>query len=478
MESIFKPDGLHENYFQQISQYPHGSYHEAPLSNYIVRFAQEHNLRYKQYPIGNVIIYKNASEGYEQHPPVMLQAHMDMVCEKVPGSSHCFETDPLDLYVEDGKIRARGTSLGADDGVGVAYMLAILADDSIAHPPLECVFTVQEEVGCIGASVLDKQNISARRMVGLDDVSGCTTYISAGGTQTLEICHTSPKAETHWPCYSLKVFGLQGGHSGTEIHLERGNAIKLAARILFQMQKAGGIQLAEMSCPGKVNVIPNHCDVIFASDMDAASISAITESTIKSIQQELKWSDPSVQACVECCQEHYQVFSLEDSRRMVDFLFMLPDGFRHQSLKVTGLTVASSNLGIIDTNEDTISAVFFVRGALDIHIDVIMDEILTMADYFDWQSHIGARAPGWDYQDYSPLRDALGEAYHAVTGKELGLLANHGGLECGFMSHMDENMDIVTIGPRIEKYHSSDEMLYRDSFDEIYKVLLKLLAEL
>ena len=237
MGYILDQNFLPEKYFEAICQIPHGSYHEKPLSDYLVRFAEQHGLRCRQYENWNVIIYKPGSEGYEEHPPLMLQAHIDMVCEKEDGVTHDFEKDPLSIYVENGELRARGTTLGADDGVGVAYMLSLLEDDRIPHPPLECVFTVQEEVGLIGSRDLVFEDITAKRMIGLDDMGGDTCYVTSCGSQHVSASRDYIMAEPAGKAYRVEVSGLTGGHSGVCISREKGNAISATDFLLLSGMK-------------------------------------------------------------------------------------------------------------------------------------------------------------------------------------------------------------------------------------------------
>ena len=239
--SVLDTNILIYRYFEEISQIPHGSYHEEKLADYIEDLAKQHHLRYMRDDMHNLIVFKEASQGYEDHEPVMLQAHIDMVNEKNKESQHNFDTDPLKLYVEDGFLHANETTLGADDGCGVCYMLALLTDNSLSHPALECVFTVQEEVGLCGAMALDTTSLKAKRLINLDNEAEGETCVSSSGGNDVLITKEITGEDNHSPVYVLEVKGLKGGHSGGCIHLGRGNANKIAGRILYHLLKMGWI---------------------------------------------------------------------------------------------------------------------------------------------------------------------------------------------------------------------------------------------
>ena len=312
----------YHRFFEEMTRIPHGSHHEKQYSDYLVNFAEKHHFRYKQYPIGNVIIYKEASAGYEDHPTVVLQSHMDMVWEKRPGTEHHFETDPLKLYIKDGWLYADGTTLGADDGTGVAYMLSVLDDPELKHPALECIFTVQEETGLDGAFALEPEDIKGRRYISLDDGGGgyLTTITSAGGMgwKGRIAVPEEPVPET-FTGYRLFVTGLTGGHSGECIDEEKGNAIKLAARTIKAIQMQGTCRIAGFTGGDKDNAIPRECTVLFAVDFQEEKVRKTVEEELKKIRQELKFSDAAVEIQVEK-QELSAVWEETAARTLLDFL--------------------------------------------------------------------------------------------------------------------------------------------------------------
>lgn len=468
----------YHRFFEEMTRIPHGSCNEKQYSGYLAAFARERNLACRQYDIGNVIIYKDASPGYEDHPAVVLQSHIDMVCEKVPDCGHDFERDPLDIYVEKGWLRARGTTLGADDGTGVAYMLSILADQEAEHPPLECVFTVQEEVGLNGAFALEPEDLKGRRYISLDDGGGgaVTTITSAGGMRwqgTFSI-HRKPCAEKG---YRLVIGGLQGGHSGECIGQERGNAVKICGRILNALEREGALTLSSMEGGSKDNAIPRDCQAEFVSAMDYETIGRIVQSAASSIGEEYRYSDPgltvsAVEAEVEGCWDH------DESRRFLDFLLICPNGMRRRSMNLAGLTTASENLAVVRTAKDQAAVTISLRGAGESYLDEMAEELRILSGIYGIDAKESSRYSAWGYEENSYMREVMREAVKSSMGKELELLAVHGGLECGVFKSKWPDMDMVTLGPVGLDVHSPDERLDLQSFDRCYELLKEFLRRL
>lgn len=464
-------------YFNEIAKIPHGSFNEKAISDYIVNFAKERNLEYIQDKYNNVVIYKKASKGYENSKPVLLQAHMDMVCEKNKSSNHDFLKDGLELEVIDEEwLSAKGTTLGADDGCGVVYMLAILDDDSLDHPDLECCFTVQEETGLGGALILDTSVFKARRMVSLDGSGENSTATSSSGgceaIQTLNVNYIDNTKNT----YRLFVTGLLGGHSASEIHKEKGNAIKTAVRILKQLE-IKGIKLNVSRIDGglKHNAIPRECEVIFTSDSN--NIESLVNDMSLTIKKELEYSDPGIKISVELIDTVDKTMDDVSSKKLIDYLFLSVNGFRHRSMAIEGLTLASLNMGIIRTNENEVVITTLIRSAMSSHVDHLLDMIDTLANIFDIKVDKKNRYPGWNYKENSELRNMMDKILLEQLGCHLECRASHGGLECGIFADISEEMDIITYGPIQKDIHTPDERLNLPSFDRSYKVLTTLLKE-
>ena len=465
------------HYFNEIAKIPHGSDNEKELSDYLVNFAKTLGLTFKQDDMFNVIIYKAGTIGYEKSSPLMIQAHMDMVCEKNKDSEHDFLKDPLKLVVNEGFLTADRTTLGADDCTGVAYMMAILADKELAHPPLECVFTVQEETGLYGVMNLKSGDIKARRMISLDGGGETNTLLSSAGGCRDKIVKSLEFEVNTKPTYRLSVKGLQGGHSGGEIHKEKGNANKLIMRI-FKEARLSGLDMRIVSYNGglKENAIPREAEIEFVSSDD---FNKIMESFSKSeieIKEELEFSDAGLKIVIEKLPVALRCLTDACNSEVCDFVYLLPNGFKARSLAIPGLTVTSLNLGVVETIQDKLVLSVSIRSAIKSGIDNLIREIACLCQNFDASYSIHALYPGWNYSKVSTMRDTLGEVVKSVYNKDLELIATHGGCECGIFKAMHENMDIVSIGPITKDIHTPDERLDLASFDRTYNLLTRFVS--
>lgn len=464
-------------YFNEISKIPRGSRNEKGISDYVCAFAKAHNLPYKQDHVWNVMIDKPASAGYEQSKPIILQAHMDMVCEKNNDVEHDFEKDPLDLYVEDGWLKARGTTLGGDDGHGVAYMLAILEDETIAHPPLECIFTVQEEIGLLGMAELHAEDLHGHRYISLDGGGLNITDTSCAGAVSPKIIQKIDWEPCSLPEYELTVKGLQGGHSGGLIHLERGNANIIAGRILKEAQIAGAdITLTWMQGGLKENAIPRESVFCFVSDTPAEQLNEIIGKSIREITAELQFSDAGVAIALEPKGPASRSFPKAVSERLINYIFLMPHGLQHRSMAVENLTIASLNLGVISIRDDTVVFEIMARAADDSMRFDICHKLQTLADILQLHCDMPKGYPGWAYTPESEMRGIMKNVLerHGLTYVEQ---ATHGGLECGIVKGLDPKMDIITFGPINLDIHSPDERMDLQSFDDGWTILLDILKD-
>ena len=465
-------------YFEDIAQIPHGSYQEEKIADYVEEFAKNHKLDYQRDEMHNIIIFKPASKGYEGHPTLMLQGHMDMVNEKNNDSQHDFDNDPLDLYIEDGYLSAHGTTLGADDGVAVAYMLAILDDATLKHPALECVFTVQEEVGLYGAAGLDMSAMQAEYMIGLDsETEGETCTSSSGGCDLLITKSVMGQGNTS-PVYVLEVKGLLGGHSGACIHLGRGNANKIVARILMTLLKNGiDIRLIDVTGGLKNNAIPRECVVAFASDSDYQDIERIIYQTYDDIKQELRISEPDFQ--VYLSQDECDVcMTSQDSEQLIHIMYLCPNGMKEQSQVIDDLTILSLNMGVIRTHEDSVTIDYSIRSPIKSARDELVNQIEIIVLLFNGCIQVSGDYPGWDYDPNSKIRTLFKQFYKERTGQEVRKVATHGGLETGLFKGKKPHLDILTLGPNMEDIHTPDERLELESFLRTYEILVDFIATL
>lgn len=463
----------HRRFFYEIAQHPHGSGNEKALSDYLVAFAKQRNLECAQDELYNVVIRKPATAGYEDAPILAIHAHMDMVCEKNKTTVHDFEKDPIRFVVsDDGILRADGTTLGADDGTGVAYMLAILDAKEIRHPELECIFTTQEETGMFGAMALKPEDVRARRMITLDGGGENNTLLTSSGGCRLKISRPLQKQPNDKPCYAVRVRGLSGGHSGGEIHKEKGNANKLLARILKEAMLSGfSFRLCDLNGGLKDNAIPREADAVVAFDGAQDAFERQVRLSAKQIHQELEFSDSGFRVEFERTDAFDTACTDDCSKQIVDLLFLYPNGFMARSMAIEGLTVASLNLGILSMDKSLLTAVISVRAMLDSAMDNLINQVSVLSGLLGASVEQGARYPGWKYSEHSPMRDIMASAVRALYNEELNVTATHGGCECGVFSKLHPDMDIISIGPVARFIHTPDEELDLASFDRTYILL-------
>ncbi len=472
--SILNETIRHQYYFEELTKIPHGSGNEKGVSDYVVSVAKKLGLDYYQDEVYNVVIYKKASNGYENHPSLMLQAHLDMVAEKDKDSAHDFLKDALPIYVEDGYLKSKGTTLGGDDGSGVAYMLAILEDDSLKHPALECLFTVSEETTMLGANTIDPSKLHARKLINLDSEEEGFTFTSACGGKDVHFNYEADMEPTSLQGYKVSVSGLSGGHSGGEIDKEKGNAMKILARILCKASKKNELVVNTLFGGSKINAIPRDAYGIvgYAGDLEAD----ISEE-VKNIQRELEESDCGLEVRVEKC-ALAKAYTNEDSADLLSLLYVLPNGLYHRSLAQNGLATSSSNLGILRVDETKIHFEVSVRGGLTSYFEDTCDRLIELATVYGYEAHRENGYPCWDYVADSPLRDTLCKVHREFYGKDIMMSGVHGGLECGVFKQKMPDLDIVTIGPNLYDVHSPSERMELHSFDSTYNFLVKLIEAL
>lgn len=464
-------------YFNEISKIPHGSRNEKAISDYVVNFAKEHGLAYKQDEACNVIVEKPASPGYENSEPILLQAHIDMVNEKNKTSDHDFEKDPLKLYVDDeGWLRADGTTLGADDGTGVSYMLAILEDNTLQHPFLQCYFTAGEEIGFVGAIQLKAEDIKADKMINLDGGGEYVTITSSAGGAYVWARRTVTFVPNTDPTYRLEIRGLLGGHSALMIHTEKGNSNTIAARILKEIElKGADVTLVSYDGGLKDNAIPREADVVFTSTTDPETLKQYVKESEAGIFAELEFSDAGFKANLVPVDTASEKFSKEDSNACIDFPFVAPNGFQHRSMAIEGLTQTSLNLGIVKTEGNVVLFDWLIRSSIDTSALDLVNRLSTLAKLYDMSLEINTNIKGWAYEANSPMRE-LYRTLLKERGFDLKEFAAHGGLESGVFKGMNPKLDIITMGPIAEGAHTPDEKLDLASFDSTYKMLCDFLA--
>lgn len=474
----YQPERLF-HFFEDISAIPRGSSNEKAVSDYLVAFAKERGLWYHQDALHNVIIKKPASAGAEDKPAVMLQGHLDMVCEKLAGVDHDFEKDGIDLIVKDGVLTANGTTLGGDNGAAVALMLAVLDDDALAHPALECVFTTQEETGLTGAAGLDKSLISARTMINLDsEEEGIATVSCAGGmrfTMTRPITRHTASGKL----LTIDVSGLLGGHSGTDINKERQNGIILLARLINRVLHETGAQLASFAGGSKDNAIPREvCAVLVCSDADIEKAQSIAEAMAADFAAELVPFEPDFKCTISAQDGAAEVLSEADAKAFISAICLAPNGVRRRNLKQDGFVVTSLNLGVARMDDTTASLVFAPRSSVASLQNYTTDCLYLLAENFGFDCDIAGAYPGWSFAEESPIRDTFIASYRELFDADLKIEAIHAGLECGLFSDALPGLDAIAVGPTIRGCHTPDEYLPLDSFERFYSLLTDVLSRL
>lgn len=462
--------------FETISEIPHASYQEKALSDYIKAFSEALDLEVFQDKYNNLLVKKPATPGYEDAPVVMLQAHLDMVAEKNMGSDHNFDTDPLELIVEDGVLRANETTLGADDGVGVVYMMAILEDKNLKHPALECVFTVEEEVGLVGAANFDTQNLKADLCVGLDSSGEDEVYVSSSGGARGHLVKPIQRIEKVVEGFKLEIRGLHGGHSGGDIHLERGNALKLLGIILKRASERFEINISDLQGGLKINAITREADVVFTSD-DQANFVKWFESVSHELKVQYEISDSNLEFNLIATKMDV-ILDCETSQAIIDTLFMLPYGVIQKSMAIEDLTITSANIGTASLKEDTFEIDVSLRATQSFVIENIMAQVAWISKQTGFEVTYSSKYPGWNYEKDSKFRKRLFEVHENLRNTKMKEVATHGGVELGIWKGKMPHLDIIGLGPIMYDIHTPKERLDIASFERTYEVLTALLETL
>ena len=458
--------------FEDLCAIPHGSGNEKGIADYIEKFAKERDLFCLRDETGNVFIRKNAAKGYENAPALLFQGHMDMVCEKNADSDHDFEKDPLKLYVKDGFLWADGTTLGGDNGIAVAMMLALLDTDE--HPTLECLFTVEEETGLAGAKGFDCAPVTAKRMINLDSeeewqiTAGC-----AGGCRTeVDFDYASVDAEEGEITLSISVTGLSGGHSGAEIHCGKTNALVAISRILGAIWESEKFKLVSLTGGGKDNAIAREAfATINVKDDKKASLAAINE--VWGIKKELNEDDKGFLCKIDVAEPAKKCADAKTTENIVYFLNCVRTGVLKMSNDIKGLVEYSRNLGVADSSEGRVKLTFSSRSSIEAQLDLSCREMDMLSSLAGADCRHYSRYPGWEYAPTSPLRDEYIAAYKKLYGKDLTVGVIHAGLECGILSSKMSGMDIISIGPDMFDIHSPKEHLDLASCERVWKTVLE-----
>ena len=472
-----EPKGVF-HFFEELCAIPHGSGNTKLVSDWLVSFAKERNLEHYQDELNNVIIIKEASAGYENAEPVILQGHMDMVCEKAPDCTKDMAVEGLDLAVDGDTVLARGTTLGGDDGIAVAMMLAVLDDDTMCHPRLECVFTVDEETGMEGAMGLDVTPLKARRLLNLDsEDEGVFTVSCAGGNlTTCEIpVKRAPYPFAGGVCLTIRVEGLLGGHSGAEIHKGRANANVLLGRLLYHV--APNLRIVSVNGGLKDNAIPvSAAAVVCVKDPDFVRVTCGTLEA--AFRNEYAVTDPDIRVFVDAGGEGLPM-DWPSTKQIITLLTCCPNGIYAMSPDIPGLVQTSLNLGILATAEDHVTASFCIRSSIESQKEMLVEKICQLMIGMEGATvSVSGDYPGWQYRHNSPLRDLMTEVFTEQYGYAPRVEAIHAGLECGLLGGKIPGLDCVSIGPDMQDIHTFRERLHIASTQRLWALVVETLRRM
>lgn len=483
-------------YFEEICRIPHGSGNVKEISDYLKRFASERGLECIQDETLNIIIIKEATAGYEQEEPYILQGHMDMVAVSRPDCDIDMTKDPLRLYIEDGRIRAEGTSLGGDDGIAVAYALALLDAKDISHPRLEVILTVDEETGMEGATAVDLSMLRGKRLINLDQEEEGVIITSCAGGARVDVgipMHRETVDTENLREITIKVTGLQGGHSGMEINKGRGNANCLLGRILKGLSERLDIRMVSMQGGQADNAIPREAEASILVDITQTNAVLLHLSKEEAaIRQELGEQDPGFKVTCQVVDEQgpicgqatdekertqqMECFDAASVKQALECLCTLPNGVVTMSCELAGLVQTSLNLGVVTLEEDELCLSYAVRSSVDADKEKLCQQMTEIATQSGAKAEVRNSYPGWTYRKDSPLRDIVTEVYEKMYGRKPICEAIHAGLECGILVAKIPGLDCVSIGPDMFDVHTPQESLDIASVQRTWEYLLNVLA--
>ena len=464
-------------YFEKLCAIPHGSGNTKQISDYIVSFATEHNIPYVQDSLNNVLLFGEGTCGYEDHAPVIIQGHLDMVCEKDADCPVNMDTDGLELSHDGNYVFAKGTTLGGDDGIAVAYALALLADKTIPHPPLEVILTVDEETGMDGATGIDLSSLKGRTMLNIDSEEEGVFTVSCAGGAKVTLSMPVVRRAVYGPCVKLTVEGLQGGHSGVEIHKNRANVNKVMGEFLSRVQKLMPVCITKLEGGAKDNAIPRSCQVtLVALGMYIERINGIAEELQAEIREQYDEPTATVQA-FDVDALGGNSLSTESTAKVISLLCAAPNGVQAWSKDIDGLVQTSLNLGVLKL-DDALRLTWAVRSSVEKEKTELLSKLQNLAKFYDGSCNIRGEYPAWEYRKDSPLRDTMVKVYTDMYGQAPEVVAIHAGLECGLLSEKLPGLDCVSIGPNMKDIHTSREKLEIASTKRTWDFLLEVLKAL
>ena len=485
-KSVFK-------YFEEISSIPRPSYQEKAISDHLVKFAKDRDLEVHQDSIYNVIIIKEASEGYEDVPPIIIQGHMDMVCEKVAGCPKDMEKEGLDLVLDGDTLSAEGTTLGGDDGIAVAFAMALLDDDTLKHPRLEVVITVSEEVGMDGARDIDLSGLRGKRLLNLDSEGEGTILASCAGGGRADVVLPLRRERVRGDVRMLlSVTGLKGGHSGDEIDKGRANATILLNRALMTLRRETDMRLIALEGGSKDNAIPRESYALISVPKKMAdSIPDLISSLSDAIHAEYHLADPDISLSCQVISDAKKARELDlpeeavgwhpltkrESHRVITLIAALPNGIQRMSDAIPGLVETSLNLGVCYMTQKELGLGYSLRSSVGAAYSWLHDQLQLVASGLGASVSFHGEYPAWEFVDKSDFRDRICEIYKSMFGQELRVEAIHAGLECGLLSAKVDGLDAVSMGPDIWDIHTPDEHLSVASVERTWRFVRAIIED-
>lgn len=467
-------------YFEQLTKIPHGSGNVQAISDYLAEFAKEQGVNYVQDEALNIVMFKEASPGYENAPVVMIQGHMDMVCEKNADSNHDFEKDPLKLRMAGDMLMAEGTTLGGDDGVAVAYAMALIADKEAKHPALELVITTEEETGMDGAKALDMSELKASYLINVDSEDEGVVLCSCAGGMRQTCTLPLDRMPADGVAYDIALTGLYGGHSGAEIDKNRVNSVYAMTRLLFEAREQVDFSLQNFYGGLKDNAIPREA---FATVVVEEEDTALFVKTVQNLAEKYKFElasiEPGFSVEIKAGETSaYNVLTPVAFEKLLFFLMQAPNGIQRMSGDIPGLVESSLNLGIFEVKEEEAEFNFALRSSSKTYKYFMRDKVEYLIDFLGGESSTHSEYPAWEYRRESNLREIFTEVFTEMYGKTPEMQAIHAGLECGLIAEKMPDLDMISIGPNMKDIHTPMEALDVKSTIRVYQFIEKLLERI
>lgn len=465
------------HYFEEITKIPHGSGDMDKIATFCVNFAKEHNLKHYRDEANNVVIYKDGTNGYESAEPVILQGHLDMVCQKTEGSEIDFLKDSLEIFIDGDFVKAKNTTLGADNGIAVACILAILESDMYSHPPIEALFTTDEETGMIGATAFDTTALSGTKLVNIDSEEDDTMTVSCAGGSDFKAFFRFDTEEVQGTEAELVLKGLKGGHSGIEIDKGRVNANVLAGRVLNHL-KSNEFNLLSINGGNKTNAITNLCKIRLCLKNKESFIKNTTE-YLEVLKAELSVREPSFSYEINIFESgSFNAINTETSNAVIYALTCIPNGVVDMSAEIDGLVETSLNLGILATKENCAEMHVSLRSNKHSAMVDLENKLKTFFSILPCECSTHDNYPSWEFNKNSSLQKLYKEVYEKETGEALKVEAIHAGLECGVFASKIKDCDCISIGPSMFDVHTVNERLSIASTERIFKIIIELLKRM